>query len=115
MYNLPQFSSQNSARIRSVYHLSFIRLHHICFIMATQTTHEEMKGERGATLQHVETNDTDRTPQEEKNVLEHQHTLSSIDVENKAAYKGDDSDGSVDWTVRNILASIFLCMLYTGS
>lgn len=75
-------------------------------------THQDTKAEH--TLQHTETHDTDYSSAEKENVLEHQHTFSAVDVENKAAFKGDDSDGAVDWTLRNILASIFLCMLYTG-
>lgn len=72
---------------------------------------EDEKRDHEASLEHTETHDTDHSSNEK---LEHQQTLSKIDIENKAAYKGDDSDGQIDWTVRNILASIFLCTLYTG-
>ncbi|KIV98796.1 uncharacterized protein PV09_09448 [Verruconis gallopava] len=48
--------------------------------------------------------------------LRHEKTISeSIDLENKQAFKGDDSDGKVEWTVRKLFASAFLAMLYTGS
>ena len=67
-----------------------------------------------ASLSHTDTQD-EGSLSDEKHKLEQKKTLSEIDVENKAAFKGDDSDGAVDWTVRNILASIFLCMLYTGT
>ena len=77
--------------------------------------YEDVQGDRDASLEHTETHDTRSESPDEKHSLEQKKTLSEIDVENKAAYKGDDSDGSVDWTVRNILASIFLCMLYTGT
>jgi hypothetical protein len=43
------------------------------------------------------------------------HTLREIDLENKHAFKGDDSDGKIDWNIRKLFASAFLAMLYTGS
>ena len=46
--------------------------------------------------------------------LELEKTLPVIDIENRAAYKGDNSDGQVEWRFSNIMASIFLCMLFTG-
>lgn len=33
---------------------------------------------------------------------------------NEKAFKGDDSDGSVNWTPRTVLAAIALGCLYTG-
>lgn len=72
------------------------------------------KDQNGNALVHVATEETRSSTPDEKHVLEQQHTLSAIDVENSAAFKGDDSDGLVEWNFRNILASIFLCMLYTG-
>jgi hypothetical protein len=74
----------------------------------------EMKEQQNESLEHTTTRDADASSGEEKHDLHQAQTLSKIDVENKAAFKGDDSDGAVDWTFRNILASIFLCMLYTG-
>ncbi|OCK81189.1 MFS general substrate transporter [Lepidopterella palustris CBS 459.81] len=50
-----------------------------------------------------------------ENTLQKELTLSRIDVENRRAYKGDDSDGKVNWTARRILAAVFLAALYTGS
>jgi hypothetical protein len=38
----------------------------------------------------------------------------AVNVENRAAYKGDDSDGRVDWTLKQVLATIFLSGLYVG-
>jgi len=73
--------------------------------------YEDVKGEGTTTLERTETG---YSSADEKHGLEQQQTLSEVDLENKAAYKGDNSDGAVDWTVRNILASIFLCTLYTG-
>jgi hypothetical protein len=37
-----------------------------------------------------------------------------VDLENRHAVKGDDSDGKVDWTLKQILATIFLSGLYVG-
>lgn len=40
--------------------------------------------------------------------------LEDIDLENKQAYKGDNSDGKVDWNVRKIASAFSLACLYTG-
>lgn len=64
-------------------------------------------------LEHVETRDTDGSFEE--NVLEKQETLQQIDLDNHQAFKGDGSDGKVDWTARKLLAAACLAMLYTGS
>lgn len=81
--------------------------------MATQgATYEDLKNH--SALDHVDTRD-DGSTHDEKVQLEQKQTLSVIDIENKAAYKGDDSDGAVEWNAKNIIASIFLCMLYTGN
>ncbi len=37
-----------------------------------------------------------------------------VDLENRHCVKGDDSDGKVDWTLKQILATIFLSGLYVG-
>jgi len=37
-----------------------------------------------------------------------------VDRENHEAEKGDDSDGKVTWTTKQILATIFLSALYVG-
>jgi hypothetical protein len=76
--------------------------------------YEDIKGGHSAEIEHSENHETGYSSPDEKNELKQELTLSKIDVENRAAFKGDNSDGAVDWTVRNILASIFLCTLYTG-
>ncbi|KAK3072083.1 hypothetical protein LTR53_007471 [Teratosphaeriaceae sp. CCFEE 6253] len=63
-------------------------------------------------LEQVETNVTDDS---EKHPLEQQQTLQQVDLDNHQAFKGDDSDGKVDWTPRKLLAAAFLAMLYTGA
>ena len=78
------------------------------------TTLEDLKGQ-DSELDHTSTMDTGHSPPGEKRELVQEKTLSTIDVENRAAHKGDHSDGAVDWTVRNVFAFIFLCMLYTGT
>jgi hypothetical protein len=42
-------------------------------------------------------------------------TIKAVDLDNQQAFKGDDSDGKVDWTPKKLLAAGFLCMLYTGT
>ena len=44
----------------------------------------------------------------EKDVADNLH------VHNEFAFKGDDSDGKVAWTLRHSLAAISLGMLYAG-
>ena len=73
----------------------------------------EEKQEFGHEAQHIETNSTHLS--DEKNDLDKVQTLGAIDIENKAAYKGDDSDGHVEWGFKNLAAATFLCMLYTGT
>src|SRR5436305_2076901 len=47
--------------------------------------------------------------------LEKERTFEGIDLQNRYAVKGDDSDGKVVWSTRIIFAAIFLAGLYTGS
>lgn len=70
------------------------------------------KTEVGHEAQHVETNSIDAS--DEKNDLEKVQTLHVVDIENKAAFKGDESDGKVEWNLKSLAAATFLCMLYTG-
>jgi hypothetical protein len=70
------------------------------------------KNEFGHEAQHVETNSIDAN--DEKHDLEKVQTLAVVDVENKAAFKGDESDGKVEWNFKSLAAATFLCMLYTG-
>lgn len=41
-------------------------------------------------------------------------TLVPVDIHNSQAFKGDDSDGQIHWTLRKWFAAAFLAMLYTG-
>ncbi|KAG9202805.1 hypothetical protein G6514_004059 [Epicoccum nigrum] len=59
-------------------------------------------------IEHVETNDSALN-------LHKEQTLSGVDMKNRSALKGDDSDGKVIWSLRSIFSAIFLAALYTGS
>lgn len=43
-----------------------------------------------------------------------QETLAAVDIHNSQAFKGDDSDGKLQWSIRKWFAAAFLAMLYTG-
>ena len=75
--------------------------------------YEDSKGIRMGELDQSSAHQTDISWDEKKG-LQAERTFSKIDVENRVVYKGDDSDGAVEWTFRSIMASIFLCTLYTG-
>ncbi|KAK5090250.1 hypothetical protein LTR05_000421 [Lithohypha guttulata] len=57
--------------------------------------------------QHVERHHSD-------NELQKVSTLG-VDLENRDAVKGDNSDGQINWTTKQILATISLSALYVGS
>ena len=52
----------------------------------------------------------------EETFVEKVETIDDLapDLENRGAIKGDDSDGRVNWTVRQVLATLFLSGLYVG-
>jgi len=52
----------------------------------------------------------------EKPSVERVETIDALtpDLENRGAIKGDDSDGRVNWTTKQVLATIFLSGLYVG-
>ena len=58
-------------------------------------------------IEHVETNDSALN-------LHKEQTLSGVDMKNRSALKGDDSDGKVIWSLRSVFSAIFLAALYTG-
>lgn len=65
-------------------------------------------------LEHLEHINTNQSNSPNGNELKQQQTLQHVDLENRHAFKGDDSDGKIEWTVRKLFASAFLAMLYTG-
>jgi len=71
-----------------------------------------MEKEEAHHMERVNTNVTDTPPELD---LTQEKTLAQVDIENHNAFKGDDSDGKVVWTVKKLAASAFLAMLYTGS
>ena len=66
-------------------------------------------------LSHLEEINTRQSDSPTGHDLKQVQTLEHVDIENRHAYKGDDSDGKIDWTVRKLLACAFLSMLYTGT
>jgi MFS family permease len=64
---------------------------------------------------HLEEINTNQSKSADAADLEKVHTLRYVDLENRNAFKGDDSDGKIEWTIRKLFASAFLAMLYTGS
>lgn len=70
------------------------------------------------TLERIETTSDAETPaaqaQNPLDKVETHETIAAVDLENHRAFKGNDSDGKVHWTVKKLLAAAFLSMLYTG-
>lgn len=46
--------------------------------------------------------------------VETHQTIAKVDIHNKQAFKGDDSDGKISWGPRKWIAALSLAMLYTG-
>jgi hypothetical protein len=73
--------------------------------------------EKSATQEHQE--QLDRASTKEETPSDHKRlapvdTLVPVDIHNKQAFKGDDSDGKIHWNIRTWFAAAFLAMLYTG-
>lgn len=84
--------------------------------MTTTTTHAHDYAKKDEEKQdeavHIE--NANSSPSGASLDLEKTRTLEPIDVTNRGAFLGDDSDGKVEWGVRQIFAAIFLAGLYTG-
>lgn len=76
-----------------------------------QNIDEEAGGEK-AIGDHREQSPASSTTGENK--LAREQTLGDVDIENKDAFKGDDSDGIVGWTAKKAASAFFLAALYTG-
>jgi hypothetical protein len=52
----------------------------------------------------------------EKPFVDRVDTIDALtpDLENRGALKGDDSDGQINWTTKQVLATLFLSGLYVG-
>lgn len=57
---------------------------------------------------------TQEAEAEHHDTLKKEDTHDDIHIHNELAFKGDDSDGKVDWTPRSIIAAMTLGALYTG-
>lgn len=86
-----------------------IVLSHSSHHINTQIMAEVEKG----TIERIETLSDYGSPKPDP--LEKVETIQAVDLENHQAFKGDDSDGKVFWTVKKLLAAAFLSMLYTGA
>lgn len=42
-------------------------------------------------------------------------TIARVDIHNRQAFKGDESDGKFSWGPRKWIAALSLAMLYTGT
>lgn len=56
----------------------------------------------------------DQTPTDSSLELQKELTLSGVDMKNSRAFKGDDSDGQMEFTLRGKFSACFLAALYTG-
>ena len=63
---------------------------------------------------HVENLSNTSTSNKENDEIERVDTFD-IDIENKLALKGDESDGKFNWTTKQIIATVSLSMIYTGT
>ena len=70
-----------------------------------------------ASLKSRDKHDQDNAPGSEKHLeakVENDNIFAP-DLKNRGAFKGDDSDGRVNWTPRRVLATLFLSGLYVGT
>lgn len=74
-----------------------------------------MEKQEFAHLETIKTHTSNVGDEEKLENVDTNLTLAKVDLENKHAFKGDDSDGKIDWSIRKLLASAFLAMLYTGT
>lgn len=77
---------------------------------ATHPLKDEEKQEKPTFIEKADASPTDSSLQ-----LDRERTLDGVDIQNTRAFMGDDSDGKVTWTLRSILAAVFLAGLYTGT
>lgn len=52
---------------------------------------------------------------EDKKLEKEASLQDTYHLNNDLAFKGDDSDGKIDWTARSIIAAMTLGALYTGT
>ena len=57
----------------------------------------------------------DKHEQDVTHVEDYEHDQEkSTPTHNQGPFKGDDSDGTIQWSLRSIIAAISLAGLYTG-
>ena len=76
---------------------------------------EVEKNHHAEELERVSTKDEYGASDHDLNKVKTTDTLAAVDLDNNQAFKGDDSDGRIQWTFRKWLAAGFLAMLYTGT
>ena len=54
------------------------------------------------------------TDKNDNQITEDAENLSTIHLEKQDVIKGDDSDGRIEWSSQQVLASLSLCALYSG-
>lgn len=67
--------------------------------------------------QHTEQLERVKTEEDSNNSLEQvqtHETIAAVDIHNRQAFKGDESDGKISWGPRKWIAALSLAMLYTG-
>jgi hypothetical protein len=80
--------------------------------MATAEMHEKQPHH----VDHVDKDHVERIEVQAGDEKEiHRIPTLGVDLSNAEADKGDESDGKIDWTLKQILATIFLCGLYVGN
>ena len=82
--------------------------------MATTTTKDYSPGSEP--VEHIEKEKIERVETADDHHTKDIHQINTLGVDphNPDAEKGDDSDGKVDWTLKQIVAVCFLCGLYVG-
>ena len=68
------------------------------------------KTEHQEQLERISTKD-ELSPQNSLDKVATNETLAKVDLLNRQAFQGDDSDGKLHWTIRKWFAAAFLAML----
>lgn len=71
------------------------------------------KNDHTEQLERIRTEDASSTGESLEQIQTHE-TIAKVDIHNKQAFKGDESDGKISWGPRKWIAALSLAMLYTG-
>lgn len=66
-------------------------------------------------LERVRTEDASSNNGDFLEPVQSHQTLGKVDIHNKQAFKGDESDGKFSWGPRKWIAALSLACLYTGA